>query len=664
MRISNWRVTATREMRLAIGSVTVAALCACGGGGGGTSTGTGGAGSPPVPAPVAENAAASLVPAAVLGQVLEQDALKFAPQVDGATWRFWGRQYSDAGAEMARYEANYKLSRGSDAWVLSGTNPGNDGPDTLRYTAAAGEVQQLQTVQFVEGRTPEAIRVTLLRSPIRTGDQVVAYTKRLDGVPDLDGDGKTDSVDIAIYTRVVGRETIESALGEALQAIRVETHLVQRPLYSKTGLPGPVIDIVGIDWFASGLGWVGRDQPSISSDGRVSIGKERLVGADVGDAGFGNAFGQIKIEMASTGTAGAGLPPSLTGARVFSNGQRALLMADPFEISYPPRPILTQLDSRGRVAWSRLGPESVRFASPLGAGWVLWGNLDEGALQVHRVDAQGATLTNAPQVLDLALPKAPLPSQARDFRLAGDSKALWAAWIQLDWFIDSDGKAATRDGIVVRGFDLNGSPISEPILLERQDSFGYFRGDLSVAVRDGQAVVGWISSNGGAPHLMLAQVAAGAPPKRVQPPLALTNTSTTVSLAASSDGVALAVDARYYDVDAALALTPYEGAQSDGRLPAWSESLISLDSFGLDGGGLFRARTLGEVNSGVPAGTSGWVMEWQAYRRGKPATSHRHAASVRVDFSSLMVPMQDGLLLFGTRMEASRPQWFVEAFRY
>ncbi|MDG4871010.1 hypothetical protein P8631_23730, partial [Guyparkeria sp. 1SP6A2] len=76
--------------------------------------------------------------------------------------------------------------------------------------------------------------------------QVVAYNKRVEGVADLDGDGRPESLDVAIYTRVIGTEKIETALGEQLEAVLVETHVVERVIYSKTGQAGPVVDIVGV----------------------------------------------------------------------------------------------------------------------------------------------------------------------------------------------------------------------------------------------------------------------------------------------------------------------------------------------------------------------------------------------------------------------------------
>ncbi|WP_186801120.1 hypothetical protein, partial [Escherichia coli] len=80
----------------------------------------------------------------------------------------------------------YQLTTSGGEWKLSGSNPGNDGPDSIRYVLASGQLQQIQTVQFTPTQLPDEVRITLLRSPVREGDQVVAYNKRVEGVADLD----------------------------------------------------------------------------------------------------------------------------------------------------------------------------------------------------------------------------------------------------------------------------------------------------------------------------------------------------------------------------------------------------------------------------------------------------------------------------------------------
>lgn len=170
------------------------------------------------------------------------------PQTDGATWRFYGKQFTSVGTPLGIYDSTYRLAQSGGEWQLSGSNPGNEGPDRLRYVVTSGQLQQIESVQFTSSQPAVDVHITLLRSPVRAGDQVVGFTKRIDDIPDQDGDGRAESLDVAVYTRVIGAERIETATGEMLDAIRVETHAVQRLIGSETGQPGAVVDNTGVDW--------------------------------------------------------------------------------------------------------------------------------------------------------------------------------------------------------------------------------------------------------------------------------------------------------------------------------------------------------------------------------------------------------------------------------
>ena len=651
----------------ALGAVSMAmllAISACGGGGGG--------GAIPTPSPSPSNpndpGPASLVPAApALGQTLEADAGVLVPQTAGARWRFWGRQYGPAGNELARYESSYQLAASGAEWKLSGTNPGNDGPDSLRYVLAGGQLQQIEAVQFSAAQAPEEVRITLLRSPVRAGEQTLAYNKRIDGVADLDGDGRTESVDIAIYTRVTGLEKIDTALGEQLDAVRVETHLLQRVLYSKTGQVGPVVDIVGVDWFARGLGWVARDQPTLTSDGQVRIGKERLVGADVGLQGYGSPSAAAALMNPLSSPEQAGQPLAMQSPRAVSDGQRVLLVGSPPVIDYSGRPLLTLLDSRGEVQWTRLGPAGTRFAAPLGKGWVLWGNLDAGQVVVHRLDAQGQPLDAGPLTLDLGAPQTPLPSTHRSFVIGTDSQSLWVASTRTDWVVRSDGRLGTRDGIALRGFDVAGAPATAPLLLERNDVDGFYNGSFSLAVRQRQAQVAWLSSNGGLPHLMLAQVSATGAVTATQAAAGALSTTSLVALTATDNGVLMnwGFDGRYAWLDAAQTMTLLDATRSDGTLPPWPSNLLLQGADVARGDLLLRWGVDADVSSGAVNGTGGGALRWQLYRRGQAAPLRHSLVSSSVRGSDVqVVPLDDRMLIISLSTETSPPRWVVEQVRY
>jgi hypothetical protein len=648
--------------RCALAMVLISApllLAACGGGGGGAAA--------PAPTPVAPSdpGPASLVPAVPpLGQTLESDAGALVPQTAGANWRFWGRQYSSTGSELGRYESSYLLAQSGSEWKLSGTNPGNGGPDSLRYVLAAGQLQQIETVQFSATQVPEDVHITLLRSPVQTGDQVLAYNKRIDGIPDQDGDGRTESLDVAIYTRVIGTEKIDTALGEQIDAVRVETHVVERILFSKTGQPGPVVDIVGVDWLARGLGWVARDQPTLTSDGQLRVGKERLLGAEVGAQGYGNAAAPVTLTNPTSSPEQAGQALAMQAPRVVVNGDSVLLIGSPPVVDTSGRPLMTLLNSRGEVQWTRLGPAGARFGAPLGGGWVLWGNLDTGQVPIFRLDAQGQQLTADAQVLDLGTPQTPLPSNQRSFSVAGDSQALWVVSVRGDWIARADGSLGPQDGIVARGFDLSGTPLTAPILLERSDSSGFFRGSVSLAVRQGQAQVAWLSTNGGLPHLMLAQVSSTGVATINQPSAGALSESSPVALTATPQSLLLnwGTEGRFAWVDSALGLTVLDSTRSDGTLPALPIGASGLaDSNDVARGDMLLRWNIGAAtSSGALNGTSGALLQWQLYRAGQ-------AASLRKSFvasspNPLVVPLSDRMLVISQPLMPQR--WVVEQVRY
>ena len=48
-----------------------------------------------------------------------------------------------------------------------------------------------------------------LRSPVQVNDQYTAFDRRIVGaLPDADGDGMAETLDLASYSRVIGTETV------------------------------------------------------------------------------------------------------------------------------------------------------------------------------------------------------------------------------------------------------------------------------------------------------------------------------------------------------------------------------------------------------------------------------------------------------------------------
>lgn len=621
--------------------MTALAIAGCGGGGGAdTST-------PSVAGPT------SLVPAApTLGEVLEPDAAALASLVDGANWRFWGRLQDSVGNTVARYESSYRLTQSGTDWTLSGTNPGNEGADSIRLQFTAGQLQQIEALQFGPKQAAEEVRITLLRSPVRVGDQILAYNKRIEGFPDGDGDGKTESMDIAVYTRVIGAEKLSTAMDEQLDAVRVETHVLMRTLYSKANEFGPVEKIVGVEWFARGLGWVGRDQPSTTADGRIRMGAERLVGADLGTQGYGNPSGAKALVNPASSPEQAGQALRMPRVdQVINDGERVLLVgATPGPVTYPSRPLLSQLNSRGEVQWTRLGPAETRFAAPLGTGWVMWGNLAnwEGA-NVYRLDAQGQPLTSGPQALDLGTPQTPLKSAHRSFQIAGDAQALWVSNIRQDWVTRADGLLGVRDGLVIRGYDLSGNPTTAPILLERTvGEQTVWRNAVSLCVHQGQAYLAWVSIDGIKASLKLARVTSTGMVNIKEAPVDAIHASTFVQVSATANGVVLnwgSPSDRYAWINANLSMQQLDATRSDASLPPWPSS--SSGQGVARGSELLRWSIEADLSSGALNGTSGKSLRWQPYRPGATTPIRRTLVGESLyNYSDFfLLPMKDRLLI-------------------
>lgn len=656
-----------RARSVSVGCALAAALwlAGCGGGGGsGSSAGS----DPGAPAPSnSDPGYASLVPSPpALGVVLEADASVLIPQTAGASWRFWGRQTSASGSELARYESSYEWVQSGAEWLLKGSNPGNDGPDQARYAVSEGQLQQVEAVAFVAGQAAEEIRMTMLRSPVRAGDQILAFNKRVTGIPDQDGDGRTDSLDIAVYTRVIGSERVDTAMGEKVDAVRVETHVVQRLLYSKTGQPGPVQDIVAVEWFARGLGWVGREQPTFTADGQQRNGKESLLSAQVGEQGYG-ATGPVALVNPASSPEQAGQALAMQAPTVLSADARGvLLLSDPPVTDFSGRKLLTLLKTSGEVQWTRLSPPGVRFGAPLGAGWVLWGNLD-GAAVIISLDAQGVALTSVSQTLDLAGPTTPLPSTHRNLQISADAQSLWVAAIRADWITKANGQLGPRDGIVVRGFDLNGNPRTPAVLLERSDQDGFMGGSPSLTVSNGNAYVAWTSNNGGQPHGMMMKVDATGATQQAAPLTEGVSQSTEVGLAGSPAGLLLSwgFDSRFSWIDTNLERSLLDATRSDGTLPPWPLNQPVGEQWVSRGDLFLRWGVEADASSGAVNGTSGRSLRWQLYRKGQAAPVRHSLVSSSVGQSdTLLIPLVDRILVISKPLDNEGLHWAVDTLWY
>ena len=219
-------------------------LAACGGGGGGADGGGGSSTTPPT------------------GTLGPPDNANYLPFATGLRWiNSDGRLVRVAGPDA---------EAGPGAWRLVGTLLDSTARQSFRVTATS--------IEFLGTRSTDATQraigdFTLLRLPVRTGDSWLAYEKVVDGLLDVDRDGRPDRVSTRAVTTVIGYEAIEVAAGRFERALRVRTEDRQTARLAATGgeVSGTVLTD---DWYVADLGRV----LSVSTQGNIELNRVELVG--------------------------------------------------------------------------------------------------------------------------------------------------------------------------------------------------------------------------------------------------------------------------------------------------------------------------------------------------------------------------------------------------
>lgn len=261
-------------------------LAGCGGGGGGGET------SAPTPPPAA--VITGLIPtASSLGATLETDASLLRPVRDGGVWKYRGTKKSSTGAVWGTYitATTQTLIPGSSKVTEATTNSGDDGADTTQLNVVVGgSVSTEQSDDFAGKGVLERYTAIELRSPVRQGDQITILEKRyVDTAYDVDRDGRNDILDVAIYSRVIGNETVSLTDLPALTAIRVDTTLRLRFTSSVSGVAGPITEVTVQSWYAPRIGLVRQvaTTPADNTGSDKSVIEETLVSWDGVSTGFG-----------------------------------------------------------------------------------------------------------------------------------------------------------------------------------------------------------------------------------------------------------------------------------------------------------------------------------------------------------------------------------------
>jgi hypothetical protein len=464
------------------GAVVVAA---CGGGGGSdTSLGGGGVGS--------GGGVTSLVPAApAVGAVLYASATTLRPLRNGATWNYRGTRTAYTGAAPLAYlTATSHPAASAGGATETTTNSGNDGPDVQTIVVSGGVVGMPQSVDYAGKGVAQAFDVIELRSPVRQDDQYTILDKRYtDTAIDADGDGKPDTLDVAIYARVAGNETLALPNLPPIKALRIDTFVLARVIASSTGQVSPTAQSSLRTWYAEGIGIVRQAsvQPTESGTDVTTI-DEQLSSWDGVTSGFG-VMAQVPatIPAGSSTFPGSVLPSGGFRFAAFAFNDHALVFTDP--PGTPSGTLISRLDFRGAIQSATLvsnlsfGRCAVLAANAAGVicleGAASGSSVD---YDVSRVDSNGNVVG---AVRGASINLAGGRTSPRVDRLVGaiDGATLWLFWAR-SYYDLGTGQAAGE--LILRPYALDGVALAPEIVVGPNGS------QLSLTAGAGRVTISWL----------------------------------------------------------------------------------------------------------------------------------------------------------------------------
>lgn len=470
-------------MRLAGPSLTLLVMLAgCGGGGsgGGASTGW--------------ESVTGLVPAEPsAGEVLYADATVLRPLQEGAKWSYRGTSIPYTGALPISYVTETTQSAVSANGVTeTGTNPGNDGPDKQMLSIAGGAISSQEKIDFTGKGAPQTVTFTELPSPVRRGGQFTILDQRYtDTAIDADGDGKADTLDVAIYGLIVDKEALTLPDLPVMQAIRVDIYMLSRVTYSSNGKYSPIVKASSQTWYVAGIGIVRqKNTVPILQGTDVAITDEQITRWDGITTGLG-----VMPEVAAVIPMGNSVSP---GQRLWINnysrlfafpfGDHALLLTDAASSSGT---LASRVDLRGNVQGSTLlpglqispmgvvtaGPNDVVYVEPMP-----WGAKGFG---VTRISAVGE-LVGSVRGVTLDLNGDRVNPRTTHFRAAMDGTTLWLLWNRSYYNTLVPG-SVPGDELVLRAYSLSGVPLTDEFIVDSK-----MGSNLQIVASGGQVLMTWM----------------------------------------------------------------------------------------------------------------------------------------------------------------------------
>jgi len=408
------------------------------------------------------------------------------------------------GSTTARYSASISqaLMHGSLQETDSQVFMGSD--DSSVVALSGGNIVAMVRDPLGVGSS-EVVAMTELRSPVRVNDQYTQY-ERAD-VPtgsDVDGDGKADTADVAVYSRVIGNESVGlPELARSVTAVKVETTALVRLKKSSNGATLPVRTLVQTQWYVAGVGVVRRSLNAVSTTGSAGplAYDELLYSWDGVTQGLG-ALGPTAAAVPGSPTFLL-LPDTLAATTL---GDRALVLAGSLQASDPGALSFGAFDKRGTLLSTTqvpgLGDSRYGFGSPSLFGidastalLVMPVGTGPGMLKLQRVDAGGALQGGASTVN--------LPTNNVNLPMAWDGQALWIGWLSAGSQLSDSGR------LMLQAFGPDGQPLAAAQVLDAPTVGGQI-GGMALSAAAGRLLVSWAHSEGSAVSYRYALVQGNA----------------------------------------------------------------------------------------------------------------------------------------------------------
>lgn len=450
--------------------------CGGGGGGGGTTGGTGGSGP------------TSLVPAAPTpGATLVADASTLRPLRDGSQWQYHGTVLASSGAIASYYVASVRQQASAGAFIETGDSVlGSGTTENVTVSLAAGVVN-VQTVDPLGIGGTQVANYIELRSPVRVNDQYTQFEQ--EGVPlgvDIDGDGRTDVADVAIYARVVGNEDVVlRELSRTVAAIRVDTIGLVRAIRSSDGVALPVANVLQSTWYAPGLGVVRRTVTAASTSGTGPVDHDEKLfswdGVTEGLGAQGPTPARVPFAIAPRLTL---LPSPLAAAAV---GNQALVMADTLRSTDPTSLTVGIFDSHGRLQNVREYPGLLTAPA-------------NTTPRLHGIDANTALLVMPTSSASFGLVDVRLQRFDASGSLVGTSTMLTIG-AETDIVSGWDGNVLwlfwrSSGQLILRPYGVDGVPAGPAQTIDAV-SVGGQLGSQRLVAANGQALLTWVRATSG-----------------------------------------------------------------------------------------------------------------------------------------------------------------------